>query len=148
MDHCFPCRTRRTGAKGFTCNQRRSPGGHGRGKKAVSMIILKHLTVERFRLLREINLHFPQRGSILIQGPNEAGKSALLESIYFALYGEPLTSNRALDDLVLYGAAQATITLTLSIGTTELSITRIIERGKGQQVTLHVQKAGIPAEPL
>src|SRR6266702_1375078 len=112
------------------------------------MIILKHLTVERFRLLREINLHFPQCGSILIQGPNEAGKSALLESIYFALYGEPLTSNRALDDLVLYGAAQATITLTLSIGTTELSITRSIERGKGQQVTLHVQKAGIPAEPL
>lgn len=35
------------------------------------MIILKHLTVERFRLLREVNLHFPQRGSILIQGPND-----------------------------------------------------------------------------
>src|SRR6266702_3300037 len=49
------------------------------------MITLKHLTVERFRLLREINLHFPQRGSILIEGPNEAGKTALLESIYFAL---------------------------------------------------------------
>ncbi|HEV7234969.1 MAG TPA: ATP-binding protein, partial [Ktedonobacteraceae bacterium] len=58
------------------------------------MIILKHLTVERFRLLREINLHFPQRGSILIQGPNEAGKSALFESIYFALYGTPLTATR------------------------------------------------------
>ena len=58
------------------------------------MIILKHLTVERFRLLREIDLHFPQRGSILIQGPNEAGKSTLFESIYFALYGESLTSKR------------------------------------------------------
>src|SRR5437588_13112530 len=59
------------------------------------MIILKHLKVERFRLLREIDLHFPQRGSILIQGPNEAGKSTLFESIYFALYGESLTSERA-----------------------------------------------------
>ncbi len=49
------------------------------------MIILKHLTIERFRLLRSMDLHFPQRGSILIQGPNEAGKSALIESIYFAL---------------------------------------------------------------
>ena len=57
------------------------------------MIILKYLAVENFRLLREINLHFPQRGSILIQGPNEAGKSTLFESIYFALYGEPLDSN-------------------------------------------------------
>ncbi len=113
------------------------------------MIILKHLTVERFRLLREINLHFPQRGSILIQGPNEAGKSALLESIYFALYGEPLASygGSTLDDLILYGTTQATITLTLAIGTTELSITRIIERGKGQQVTLHIHKPGTPAEP-
>ena len=94
------------------------------------MITLKHLTIERFRLLREINLHFPQRGSIVIQGPNEAGKTALLESIYFALYGEPLTplasnhQKRTLDDLVLYGASQAKVSLTLSIGASELSITR------------------------
>ncbi|TMD64595.1 MAG: hypothetical protein E6I97_24830, partial [Chloroflexi bacterium] len=70
------------------------------------MIILKHLTVEHFRLLREIDLHFPQRGSILFQGPNEAGKSALLESIYFALYGTPIASDHgksSIDDLVLYG---------------------------------------------
>ena len=81
------------------------------------MIILKHLTVERFRLLREIDLHFPQRGSILIQGPNEAGKSTLFESIYFALYGESLTSKRKnhsqdekkrYDDLILYGENEAT----------------------------------------
>src|SRR2546425_6146014 len=111
------------------------------------MIILKHLTIEHFRLLREVNLHFPQRGSVLISGPNEAGKSTLLESIYFALYGEPLTSksptpragarpartgviNHAptVDDLVLYGAPQATVTLTLSIGATEMTITRSIVR--------------------
>src|SRR5450759_22891 len=113
------------------------------------MIILKHVTVERFRLLREINLHFPQRGSILIQGPNEAGKSALLESIYFALYGTAIASDRgenSVDELVLYGSSQASVTLTLSIGATELIINRIIERGKGQQVTLHVHKVGMPEE--
>jgi DNA repair exonuclease SbcCD ATPase subunit len=113
------------------------------------MIILKHLTVERFRLLRELNLHFPQRGSILIQGPNEAGKSALLESIYFALYGESLASDRgqrSLDDLVLYGATNATVTLTLSIGATEMTIVRSIERGKGQKVTLYVHRLGMPEE--
>src|SRR6266568_1019037 len=125
------------------------------------MITLKHLTVERFRLLREINLHFPQRGSILIEGPNEAGKTALLESIYFALYGEaltPLVSNhhkRTLDDLVLYGASQAKVSLTLSIGASELSITRSIERQAGgaggaeQQVSVEVSRAGMPAgEPI
>ena len=113
------------------------------------MIILKHVTVERFRLLREIDLHFPQRGSILIQGPNEAGKSALLESIYFALYGNSMATNRSkrtLDDLILYGASQASVTLTLSIGATEMTINRIIERGQGQKVTLQVRKLGMPEE--
>ena len=116
------------------------------------MIILRHLTVDRFRLLREVNLHFPQRGSILIQGPNEAGKSTLFESIYFALYGEPImsepgkASHLALDDLILYGERQATVSLTLSVGATELMIMRQIERGKGQKVTLQVRRLGMPQE--
>lgn len=133
------------------------------------MIILKHLTVERFRLLREIDLHFPQRGSILIQGPNEAGKSALFEGIYFALYGESLASERKkrsvgsdagqlpspslkeggrYDDLILYGEMQAKVILVLSIGATELMITRSIERGKGQTVILNVRRLGMPEEQI
>ncbi|GHO44250.1 AAA family ATPase [Ktedonospora formicarum] len=106
------------------------------------MIILKHLTVERFRLLHELNVHFPQRGSILIQGPNESGKSTLLESIYFALYGEALTPDRkkkrSLDDIISYGAPRATVSLLLSVGTTEMTIKRTLERGQGQQVRLLV----------
>ncbi len=119
------------------------------------MIILKHLTVERFRLLREIDLHFPQRGSILIQGPNEAGKSTLFESIYFALYGEALTPTRKrrsqdengrYDDLILYGENEASVTLILTIGPSELIIKRGIKRGKGQEVSLSVRRLGMPEE--
>src|SRR5215831_8262608 len=119
------------------------------------MIILKHLAVENFRLLREIDLQFPQSGSILIQGPNEAGKSTLFESIYFALYGESLTSsrkkrsqdeNRRYDDLILYGANEAQITLILTIGPSELLIKRSITRGKGQEISLIVQRLGMPEE--
>ncbi len=112
------------------------------------MIILKHVTVERFRLLREVNLHFPQRGSILIQGPNEAGKSALLESIYFALYGDTLVERgkRTLDDLISYGSSNAVVSLTVAVSTTELAITRTLERGKGQKVTLYVRRLGMLEE--
>src|SRR6266568_6035583 len=119
------------------------------------MIILKHLTIERFRLLRKVDLHFPQRGSILIQGPNEAGKSTLFESIYFALYGDSLTSkqkkrsqdeNRHYDELIHYGENEAHVTLILTIGPSELTIKRSMKRGKGQEVSLSVLRLGMPEE--
>lgn len=118
------------------------------------MIILKHLKAERFRLLREVDLHFPQRGSILIAGPNEAGKSTIIESIYFALYGEPLVSVSAyakraapsLTDLIHYGEPSATVALTLAIGAKELTITRTIARDAGQSVSLDVRQLGVPPE--
>ena len=121
------------------------------------MIILKHLTVERFRLLREIDLHFPQRGSILIQGPNEAGKSTLFESIYFALYGESLATKqkkhsqderKRYDDLILYGEKEAHVTLILTIGPSELDIKRSIKRGKGQEISLIVRRLGMSEERI
>lgn len=118
------------------------------------MIILKHLKAERFRLLREVNLQFPQRGSILISGPNEAGKSTIVESIYFALYGEPLVAaygKRAstapsLNELIHYGEQQASVSLTLAIGAKELLITRAIDREKGQSISLDVRQLGMPPE--
>jgi DNA repair exonuclease SbcCD ATPase subunit len=113
------------------------------------MITLKHLTVKHFRLLRHMDLHFPSHGSILIQGPNEAGKSALLEGIYFALYGELLQSDfdkRSLDELVSYGAADAVVTLVLSGNGTDLTITRTLERGKGQRVTLTIHRPDFSAD--
>src|SRR5260370_7844113 len=121
------------------------------------MIILKHLTDERFRPLREINLQFPQRGSILIQGPNEAGKSTLFESIYFALYGESLSTrrkkgaqgeNERYDDLILYSESQATVTLTLAVGPTELTITLSIKRGRAQAVILAIRTLDMPPVKL
>jgi DNA repair exonuclease SbcCD ATPase subunit len=115
------------------------------------MIILKHLTVERFRLFQTLNLHFPQRGSILIQGPNEAGKSALIESIYVALYGESLVakrSKRSLDDLISYNAPDAIVELVLSIGATELTIKRTLVRKQGQEAALRVRRLGVPEEEV
>lgn len=116
------------------------------------MIILRHFIAEHFRLLRHVDLHFPQRGSILIQGPNEAGKSTLFEGIYFALYGEALSTDATrrgsanLDELIAYGERAATVTLTVAVGATELTVTRIVERGRGQRASLMVRRLGMPDE--
>src|SRR6185312_1056243 len=88
---------------------------------------------------------------ILVQGPNEAGKSTLLECMYFALYGESLASDRSkrsLDDLILYGMTNAIVTLTFLVGATELKVSRTIERGKGQSVALSIRRLGVQEEEL
>ena len=74
------------------------------------------------------------------------------DSTGFALYGEPLAAaygKRAapsLNELIRYGEEQAIVSLTLSIGAKELSITRTIERDKGQRISLDVRQLGMPPE--
>jgi DNA repair protein SbcC/Rad50 len=54
------------------------------------VITLKQLQAENFKGLCSVDLMFPERGSVLIEGQNEAGKSTLFEAVYVALYGKPL----------------------------------------------------------
>ena len=56
------------------------------------MILLRSLSVPAFKHLRDVELAFPRAGSVLIEGPNESGKSTLFEAIYFALYGAALSN--------------------------------------------------------
>ena len=51
------------------------------------MIVLESLVVDGFKGLRRLELCFPTDGAVLVEGLNEAGKSTLFESVYFALYG-------------------------------------------------------------
>src|SRR5438132_8288911 len=54
------------------------------------MITLKRLEANNFKSLRSVTLVFPEHGTVLIEGHNEAGKSTLFEAVYVALYGKPL----------------------------------------------------------
>ena len=47
------------------------------------MILLRRLEARAFKRLDGIDLAFPARGAVLIEGLNESGKSTLLEAIYF-----------------------------------------------------------------
>src|ERR671927_1615672 len=100
------------------------------------MILLEHLRVDRFKGLRDVDLYLPARGSVLVEGLNEAGKSTLFESVYFALYGSPLASeeNRGgLESAIGYGAPEATVELGFRVGETALDVTRAIRRGKSRR---------------
>ena len=118
------------------------------------MIALQRLRVENFRQLRGVHLRFPEVGSILIQGRNEAGKSTLFEAIYFALYGEPLIAprgrgygdadrnpmapagaeasprGRGYDTAIRYGSNMAYLELELRVRDTHLKVIRELHRGR------------------
>jgi hypothetical protein len=117
------------------------------------MIVAKRLRIEALKHLRGIDLYFPRRGSMLIEGPNESGKSTLFEAIYFALYGRALVGeeNRpALVALIPHDRTQARVALTLLAEETELEVTRGLTRGRSGAVTseaaLVVRRPGAPEE--
>src|SRR5579875_129610 len=92
---------------------------------------------------------FPERGSVLIEGQNEAGKSTLFEAVYVALYGKPLVGedNRARqEEVIQYGQSRANVQLAFRVGQQELTVRRVIEQGKPQQAALTIQQPDVPQE--
>jgi DNA repair exonuclease SbcCD ATPase subunit len=96
------------------------------------MILLRHLRIDAFKHLRNIDLWFPRQGSVLIEGHNESGKSTLFEAIYFALYGKALVGEDSgapsLEALIPHGESRALVYLAIQVGATELEITRTLVR--------------------
>jgi exonuclease SbcC len=95
------------------------------------MIKLLSLSAKGFKQLDIDELRFPSKGTILVVGRNEAGKSTLFEAIYFALFGEGLVPSRGvkgLPDLLGYRREKGLVRLTFSIDDTICEVTRVLKR--------------------
>src|SRR5262245_21489972 len=97
------------------------------------MMILTHLQRHQLKSLQHVDLVFPRRGSVLVEGLNEAGKSTLLEAVYCALYGEPLVveesasrGRASYDGAIRYHANEAWIRLELEVAGTQLTVDRTL----------------------
>ena len=103
------------------------------------MILLKKLEVHNFKQLESIALKFPEKGSFLIEGANEAGKSSLFEAVYFGLFGRPLVGTNT--DLVNYSesAKKASVELEVCTENENLLIRREIPKQGNQTAFLIVQ---------
>ena len=115
------------------------------------MITLKRLEANNFKSLRSVTLVFPEHGTVLIEGHNEAGKSTLFEAVYVALYGKPLVGEdkqARQEEVIQYGQSHAMVQLTFSVGQHELTISRHFERGKSQQAKLIIQLPGTQTEEV
>ncbi len=101
------------------------------------MIILKSLKLRNFLSHEETNIEFTDNQKLLIDGNSGSGKSAILEAIIWALYGEGRTSNTS---LVRRGAKKASVELCLSDGIKTYCVERTIT---GAKHTLAIQIDGV-----
>lgn len=105
------------------------------------MIRLVRLYAHDFKQLQEIEIRFPEVGRVLVQGKNEAGKSTLFEAVFFALFGQAITTEagaRNLDDLIRYEMEKARVELDVSARDRLLKITRTLVRGKSNKWELEI----------
>ena len=64
---------------------------------------VRSLSIRNYRSIKDLDIDFPESGLIVIVGHNGAGKSSLLESIGWALYGTQAIRGKA-DGLTTIGA--------------------------------------------
>lgn len=105
------------------------------------MIRLKRLYAHDFKQLREIEIHFPQAGRVLVQGKNEAGKSTLFEAVFFALFAQALNTEsgaKNLNDLIGYDKEKARVELDLDVRDRVFKITRTLVRDKTNKWELEI----------
>ncbi|MEO5331888.1 MAG: AAA family ATPase [Magnetococcus sp. YQC-5] len=102
-------------------------------------MIIRRIRSENILRYKALDLNgLPEQGRILIAGPNESGKSAILETICLAIYGR--TSNLTPDlavKAVKWGCEQASVTLDfLGSDNIEYSLFRYFDADEVQRARL------------
>ncbi|MBF0271616.1 MAG: AAA family ATPase [Magnetococcales bacterium] len=102
-------------------------------------MIIRRLQSENILRFEHLNLDdLPERGGILITGPNESGKSAILETLCLALFGRTVQLSGAdLPKAIRWGADQGSVTLDF-IGPDRIphTLRRQLDRQGNHQATL------------
>lgn len=86
------------------------------------------IDIENFRCFDDTSVRF-ENGVVAVHGSNGAGKSSLLEAVFFSLYGSnALSSGTTLEDVLTTGEDGASVTLSFRHDGTRYKLTREIRR--------------------
>jgi len=96
------------------------------------LVVLEKLEARNFRKL-DLTIEFP-KGMLIIKGPNEAGKSTILEAILYAFFGRMLRGTK--DLAVNHRASVAKVKLIFSVDGRRYQVERIIRRGRESEARI------------
>ena len=85
---------------------------------------LAGLSLQRFRNLPEFSIEL-DAGLVLVRGPNEAGKSSLVEAVFFALFRDAGSTAREIAQAITWGlSSRPVVELTLEVDGEEYLLRR------------------------
>jgi exonuclease SbcC len=112
----------------------------------VRLLALQASNFKKLRLDHAIQFN---DGITLITGLNESGKSSILDAILYALFGRVIRPPRAKnEDLVAYGAIEATVRLDFHIGERILKVSRTMSKTKPTRANLEELRTNSPTRNL
>ena len=102
------------------------------------MLVVRSIRCANFKGLASLDLKTPASGCFLIEGPNEAGKTSLLDAVRFAVTG--LTpAGSAAESLIRAGASEATVCVELAGDRHSIELERVISRSKQNAVRVAIR---------
>ncbi|NPA13094.1 MAG: AAA family ATPase, partial [Aquificae bacterium] len=102
-------------------------------------MILKELKLENFLSHTKTHIKFEPEGITIFVGDNGAGKSSIIDGIYYALFGR--STKGSAKDLIQWGKNKATVSLIFQRGKDEYMVEREITiRGKKASTSAMVYK--------
>ncbi|MEP0826031.1 MAG: SMC family ATPase [Nitrososphaera sp.] len=100
-------------------------------------MIIKKLEIEGFKIIGDpIKVTFSETGKTAIAGRNETGKSTLLDSIEFALYGLKQGQGSSREDIITWGKEKARVLIQFTVAQQEYILQREVRKGGGHNVKL------------
>ena len=105
-------------------------------------MIIEKLVIHNFRKFKKFEVKF-EPGLNVVEGPNESGKTTILDAIAFTIYGAALDELKQ-KNLVHYGRAVSRVDMTLT-NRKKMIISRIIKRtNKGLVQSTEVNNKIVP----
>ena len=98
------------------------------------MVVLKRIEVRNFRKLN-LQLDFSSEGVLIIRGPNESGKSTILEAVLYAFFGKPYRGTK--DLAINHNSNTALVKLWFEVDGKEYLVERVLRRGGASEARLY-----------